>query len=546
MIQKRFYRRLITCLIRSSFLALTGSLAASCSNANTNIEPSLEPDASTLEKEDSSFFVNTNSDGFSIGNSDVIFNDDALIPTGDGSVCAAQSAPAELLPLDMFVMLDQSGSMANCVTSGDQGKCPIGGTKWTVQIGALDTTFKSPNMNGVNTAFQLFPHPLDLSRLTTTPLFCGYYNPNAGEQPKTPTCSTACTARYKPGRCFNSTKNELTYKSCLSNADCNASANEQCQEYGVCSNGDGNTLCSPLNSACPNGGTCIPSGACYVPNQIASTSFDCNASHYSTPYIDMGLYNDARSLRLSQLTMIPAAGSTPTGRALKGAIDYMSQRKLQFPDRQAVVILATDGVPSINSSCNDTIKDTDANYIVDLATQGFSKGVRTFAIGTFSASEANNPTFQGRQLLERIAPAGMGDPNQKPFIVVANEELGQKFSEALIAIRRASAPVCEFRVSNEARADYSKVNVQLTNQNQSPVTIPYVGSAAQCPGANSTDAGRDADAGVAGDGWYYDVDPAVGTPNKITLCPGSCDNVKRNPVSVSIVYGCKTVIIRVN
>jgi len=45
-------------------------------------------------------------------------------------------------------------------------------------------------------------------------------------------------------------------------------------------------------------------------------------------------------------------------------------------------------------------------------------------------------------------------------------------------------------------------------------------------------------------GWYYDVEPSVGTPTKIIACPSTCSAFEAAPsgASVSIQLGCDTVI----
>jgi len=43
-------------------------------------------------------------------------------------------------------------------------------------------------------------------------------------------------------------------------------------------------------------------------------------------------------------------------------------------------------------------------------------------------------------------------------------------------------------------------------------------------------------------GWYYDQDPAAGgTPEKILLCPQSCDFIHAHGGKIDIVIGCKTL-----
>ncbi len=77
-------------------------------------------------------------------------NDDGGV-TQD-SACAATTAQAEPLDLDMYIMLDQSGSMAP--------DCNIGSTtasKWCYAINALNGFFNAPSSVGMGVALQYFP-----------------------------------------------------------------------------------------------------------------------------------------------------------------------------------------------------------------------------------------------------------------------------------------------------------------------------------------------------------------------------------------------------
>jgi len=68
---------------------------------------------------------------------------------GDAS-CAAQATKAEQLPLDIFIMLDQSASMDETVGTG--------GSKWTAVTGALNTFLQQPQTN-VSVGIQYFGLP---------------------------------------------------------------------------------------------------------------------------------------------------------------------------------------------------------------------------------------------------------------------------------------------------------------------------------------------------------------------------------------------------
>lgn len=70
--------------------------------------------------------------------------------TGDGPIeaCAAETTRAQQLPLDMYIMLDKSGSMDDNVQ---------GGTKWTVIRTALANFLSQPTLTGVSVGLQYFP-----------------------------------------------------------------------------------------------------------------------------------------------------------------------------------------------------------------------------------------------------------------------------------------------------------------------------------------------------------------------------------------------------
>jgi hypothetical protein len=60
--------------------------------------------------------------------------------------------------------------------------------------------------------------------------------------------------------------------------------------------------------------------------------------------------------------------------------------------------------------------------------------------------------------------------------------------------------------------------------------VPHVASEAAC----------DATRG----GWYYDVDPALSEPQRIIICPASCETFQNaQDASVEIELGCLTEII---
>jgi hypothetical protein len=63
----------------------------------------------------------------------------------DAPACATSVVTAQKSALDLYIMLDQSGSMDDPVS---------GGTKWTAVTGALNTFFGQPGLDGVSIGIQ--------------------------------------------------------------------------------------------------------------------------------------------------------------------------------------------------------------------------------------------------------------------------------------------------------------------------------------------------------------------------------------------------------
>ncbi|MCC6521143.1 MAG: VWA domain-containing protein [Polyangiaceae bacterium] len=80
--------------------------------------------------------------------------------TGQGGGCAGSSIQAQKIPLDMYVMLDQSGSMDSTVSGG--------GTAWAAVTGALGAFVQQPEAIGMGVGLQYFP----LSTGGSCPAFC--------------------------------------------------------------------------------------------------------------------------------------------------------------------------------------------------------------------------------------------------------------------------------------------------------------------------------------------------------------------------------------
>jgi len=68
--------------------------------------------------------------------------------TGDGPACATSTVTAQVSPLDLYVMLDQSGSMTDPVSGG--------GTKWSAVTSALSSFVTQTGLTGISMGLQYF------------------------------------------------------------------------------------------------------------------------------------------------------------------------------------------------------------------------------------------------------------------------------------------------------------------------------------------------------------------------------------------------------
>jgi hypothetical protein len=78
--------------------------------------------------------------------------------------------------------------------------------------------------------------------------------------------------------------------------------------------------------------------------------------------------------------------------------------------------------------------------------------------------------------------------------------------------------------------DYGKVNVHFKGTGGEE-DILFVGQASKCDPARG--------------GWYYDSDPAAGTPQHVVTCDATCRRFKADPsAQVALGFGCLTRVIQ--
>ncbi len=421
-----------------------------------------------------------NPDGADFGDSGVVNTDSGL------NACATDSQKGTLLPLDLYLMLDTSGSMTEMTSTNV--------TKWAAVKSALTGFVNDPASSGIGVGLQYFPYIANAAAPTTCAddTACGAYSPCIDNK--------ACTGQ-----------NSLKF--CASSTDCGGSA---CSNVGICHyTQNGQSYFCFANKDCGPLGPCDLNVFSYCSGRDS-----CSAADYATPAVPIGLLpGNATNITTSMGNHNPD-GFTPTAGALQGAINEAKTYKTANPNDAVVAVLVTDGFPT---ECSPQDIPTISSSIAAAGLSG-TPSVKTFVIGVFTQAEQASATAN----LNQIAAAG---GTGQAIVINTSQNVTQQFQAALNQIRGQSLP-CEFLlpVPEAGTPDYTKVNVQFTAGNGNVTVLPYVVDATGCDPTKG--------------GWYYDADPAKGaTPKKVELCKASCDAVKADGKGrVDIVQGCKTVV----
>ncbi len=252
---------------------------------------------------------------------------------------------------------------------------------------------------------------------------------------------------------------------------------------------------------------------------------DCTGSAYTTAQVPMGPLPTNAPAIIAGMPSNPGGGCTPTEPALRGAESYCEAyeaAQTSSPPEKCVVVFVTDGVPNGCSSDQATL----AGVAGDAYTQS---GVLTFAIG-MNVAAGNEVDFG---LLDAIAVAGHTNCNPpNPGNEACNIGGGSDFAASLAAIRdtvtvtttqtvtktvvKSSTLACKYEIPPPPTGqtfDPSKVNVDYVDHLGVKGSAYEVSTASDCALATTK-------------AWYYDVDPSVGTPTDIILCPDSCSAIQ--------------------
>ncbi|HVJ16596.1 MAG TPA: hypothetical protein VM686_14240 [Polyangiaceae bacterium] len=473
------------------FLALAVAVAIACSASEESDPPRGTPmssgaTAGTIDLGEGGGATTGRGGSSSIGIGSGGDGDPGLSFAG---ACAAEITKGEVIPLDVHIMLDTSGSLL--VPTG------LGTNNWTAIKDALEAFLLDPGSDGIGVGIQYFPLPAPGVPATCT---------------MDADCGDAGPCDINDRICYNDSS-----RACASAAQCNPPGPA---DFGPCTR----TVCSGQPYLlCPAPGfQCVDIygndfGTCEEPPGKCIQSASCDAADYSTPAEEIQALPDAAEVILDSINAQMPAGNTPSAAALGGALTYAGAWAADHPTHTVVTLFATDGLPT---QC----QPQDFPTIAALATDAFeaTPSVSTYVVGVFPP---DNPAVQ--QSLDLIADAG---GTEQAFMIDTSQDVAEQFLAALNAIRGTRLD-CEFQVPEAPDGqtlDYNYVNVQFSADGSTEL-LGYVASADDC--------------GVTQGGWYYDVDPADGdAPTKILVCPSTCEAFQGAvDGQVEIALGCETV-----
>ncbi len=264
---------------------------------------------------------------------------------GDGSLdeagaCVGQSYPGKVVPLDVLILLDATGSMDD---SSGTGATPV----WPPVTAALQTLISDPNMNGIGMGLTFLPNP-----------------PPAGTK--------------IPGRCLT---------------------NAECVNMGTCNIMFGCNAACNVDTDCGIYGPCMILGQARFCTGAATPKVSCDPADYGQPVVPIDvLPSNAQALVDAISSKSPDGSATPTQPALTGALSYAHGWAVAHPDHLTNVLFATDGEP------NDCTYDTPEGAADVAATAyNDNPSVSTFVLGLGQLDVLNQIAQKGGTQMAYIA-----------------------------------------------------------------------------------------------------------------------------------------------
>jgi hypothetical protein len=484
--------------------------------------------------------------GFVVGASDLPGTTPGAPDTGG---CLGETRQAEAIELDMFVMLDLSGSMLDRLPAAPST------TKWDAVRGSLESFVRAPETAGIGIGLQYFPQANSgVPFACNSNADCGSGGPctsslcvSRGQRPDPDgggtldflrtsdasgtlcasdadcgasggSCRTLLGACVFPAGASSANPNahfanvsdtpatSIAPALCEAQADCEGVPGSRCETVGLCSLAP--VQCTPSVGCRPGTGDCSP-----FPYTCADYA-SCDIARYSAPAIAISDAESQTDAVIASLRAQQPVGATPTGPALAGALEHARVWAEDHPGRQVVTVLATDGFPTV---C-EPLELPDLAALASTAAEA-PRPVRTFVIGVFGDADLG---ADGQARLDTLARAG---GSERAIVVNTAGDVARDVLDALNGIR-STAVSCDFQLDPAVELDFERVNLQVTDADGATTPVASVGDRAAC---------------ATEDGWYY-VRDAAGVPLQLSVCPATCERLERERARADLQIGCVTRI----
>ena len=412
----------------------------------------------------------------------------AVAPLGDGVACLSESRDMELRSLALYLMLDSSGSMQESTGTGP--------TKWDAVTRAIRGFLTETRESDLQLGMQFFPLTKPGSKFV---------------------CTSQEDCGPDGGPCFLSTcLLGGTITLCTSNADCPGGAPDNpCVNFGLCAA----TADTTTPTACVLPSTCGDGlGQCEDFERTCTNATSCDPASYGTPVIEIQAVSAGLQAFDQALTSKLPEGLTPTVPALQGAQDHARAWALAHPEQTVATLLVTDGLPTDCGPPPAAGAPTALDQVLQIAAAGVaaSAPIATYVIGVFQPGET--PSINN---VNAIAAAG---GTEKAAFIDASGAVEQQFLDALRSVKTTAAP-CQLELSQTDGLNFFRAELLFDAGNGTSTPLPYVEGLLGCA--------------AKPEGWYYDIPPAQGTPQAVTLCPNVCQLVKAAPqAGISLELGC--------
>jgi hypothetical protein len=336
----------------------------------------------------------------------------------DADTCAAPTQKADLIPLDMLIMMDSSASMDDKAAGSDK-------SKWTLITAALSDFMNSQKSTDIGVGIHYFP-----------------LRDNANP--------TAC-----PGGV-----------GCGSTGVCTAEPTGDLWCHAKCNENTNDPVCGKSE--------CVKDQSVQVPAFCSNASCDMEA--YATPEVEIAPLPGAAADVIDSMKNHRPEGGTPTVPALQGAIKYASAWASNQTARKTVVVFATDGLPTLCPYANESGAVEQAKQAAANAISG-DPSIKTFVIGIMSSDTSGG---NGKANLDAIAIAG--GRSEGAFMVEPNADVGTQFAKALENIRGSISCEIKVPPPPDGgpALDYGKVNVIYVPGTGDSVTFGYADDESKC------------------------------------------------------------------